>query len=114
MFYVLWASAPFVITAHLRHLTPPARRSTDHLLRWAEKIPHEQDIYFKTFSWHGFYRSTVVPVGELRRTARRLDIANLERVGERGEKRLFYVGRERGKSVRRAVWERIWASIPAG
>ena len=108
MAYVLWASAPYVATAHLTNIPGNARRSTDHFLRWAKKLPYDSEIEFKMFKWNGLFRRTTVPISELRTKKPRLGIENLVRLyGPEKQPKLFYVGKERRENLRTRLWQTI-------
>ena len=112
MAYVLWASAPFVVSAYLKKIPLNARRSTDHFFRWAEKLPYESEIEFKMFKWNGFFRRTTVPLLELRTRKPRLGIENLVRLNAPdSQPKLFYVGKERKETMRKRLWKNILSQI---
>lgn len=112
MAYVLWASAPFVVSAYLKRIPLNARRSTDHLMRWTERLPYDSEIEFKMFKWNGFFRRTTVPLLELRRKKPRIGIENLVRLdAPEGHPRLFYVGKERKENTRTRLWKQILGQI---
>ena len=116
LIYVLWASAPFVVSAYLVRVPLIARRSTDHLMRWTEKLPHDTEIEFKMFSWYGFFRRTTVPLLELRKRKSGLGIQNLVRLNASTlQPKLFYIGKEGKEGTRTRLWDKISAQIePVG
>ena len=112
MTYVLWASTPFVVSAYLKQIPLNARRSTDHLMRWTDKLPYDSEIEFKMFKWNGFFRRTTVPLLELRTKRPKLGIQNLVRLNApEGHPKLFFVGKERRENTRTRLWRKILAQI---
>lgn len=77
MFYVLWASKPFVVRAFIS-LPIKVRRSQSALKQW--KVPRNTDIDFVTLTWFGLPRTSArVALQDLRPIKTRFGIQNVIR-----------------------------------
>ena len=112
MGFMLWASRPFVISAHLRHVPFKARRSVDDLFRWTQKLPYGSELDLTTFTWYGFFQRTTVPLVQLRKKKPGIRNDNFMKLNAPEYKPwLFYVGNERNEGTRTRLWRQIVAQV---
>ena len=121
MLYVMYCAAPFVAYVHIK-LPIFARRSREHLMKWAQNIPPNTEVDLTTIKSYGSLRIARMPISELHPIKARFGIENLVRVPQfhstkkkpwwaPKERKLFFVGNERRKTVETAVWQKALGQI---
>ena len=111
MAFAVYFLRPFVASAALTNVPVSARRSLNHLHRWAENLPYGTEIEFKMFHYWALFRRVSVPVGELKTRRKGWNVLAMEnlvrRGGLRSDTKRFFMPGERKVNLRTRLWNII-------